>query len=430
MLSQNRIINKVLSTKDYSLISLNNLTAKYFFNYTTEFNFIVNHYKVYGVVPDKVTFINAFPEFELQEVSEPNTYLLEQLFKDYNTSYLASRFNTIKKMLENGDTDDAVQYFMSSTEEIHSGKPLTCIDLTKDTSRYEHYLEKTTNPTKYYLSTGFRELDKLIGGIDRENEDFVIASRPGVGKTQLLVKLAVSAALQGLTVGIVEGEMSEDKIGYRVDTLLGHLSNSAINRGDLYVQKAYKQYIDNLTSGLQQCGPIKVITQNSIPDGKITITALKSFIEAEKLDILFVDQYSLMELENTTARVPEFEKISYLAKGIKQLQVEKRIPIITISQMNRTKNDDGSQDTTQIALSDKIGQYATILVMLEQKENQDTNLPVQLTLNIVKSRDGGDHKKLNYGVNFNTGIWQYIPAEEDSVSTAEDFEEIEAHYTL
>ena len=45
-----------------------------------------------------------------------------------------------------------------------------------------------------------------------------------------------------------------------------------------------------------------------------------------------------------------------ISKDIKNLQVMSRIPIISVSQMNRTKNDDGEQDTTQIGLSDRIGQ--------------------------------------------------------------------------
>ena len=45
MVSQNLILNKVLNTRDLSIITLNNLTEKYFFNYKAEFLFIVNHYQ-------------------------------------------------------------------------------------------------------------------------------------------------------------------------------------------------------------------------------------------------------------------------------------------------------------------------------------------------------------------------------------------------
>ena len=48
MTAQFQIINKILQNSDYSIIELNNLTDRLFFNYKAEFNFIVNHYKKYG----------------------------------------------------------------------------------------------------------------------------------------------------------------------------------------------------------------------------------------------------------------------------------------------------------------------------------------------------------------------------------------------
>ena len=100
MTSQFQILNKILQNKDYSFITLNNLTVEYFFNYQNEFNFIKTHYDLYHTVPDRLTFLASFPEFVIQDVSEPDNYLIEQLYNDYNQSYLASRFNGIKKLLE------------------------------------------------------------------------------------------------------------------------------------------------------------------------------------------------------------------------------------------------------------------------------------------------------------------------------------------
>ena len=424
MLSQVQLISYIINTKDYSVISQNNLDDKFFFNYKAEFNFIKNHYEQYRTVPDKLTFLNVFPEFDVVEVNEPLTYLLEQLYSDYNASYLATRFNKIKKMLENNETDAAVDYFMKSTENLHVGSVMSCTNLLEDTSRYDRYLERTTNQSKFYISTGFPELDKIIGGIDRENEDFVISARPGQGKTQLLVKMACAASMQGLTVGIFEGEMSKDKIGYRIDTFLGHIKNSSMNRGDLYIQKEYERYIKSLA--VSGYGPIKIITQNDVA-GDMTVDALRAFIEKEHLDILFIDQYSL--LEDKRHGKQEFERVGNIAKDIKSLQVEKHIPIISVSQMNRTKTE-GELDTSQISLSDKIPQYATILIMLEQKDQEETdpNNPKLITLNITKSRDGGDHRKVQYGVNFNTGEWNYIPNEKDGITSKAEIQSIKNSY--
>lgn len=427
MTSQFQIINKILQNKDYSLITLNNLSVEYFFNYQAEYEFIKTHYEVYHTIPDRLTFLNSFPEFTIQDVNEPDTFLIEQLYKDYNQSYLAARFNGMKRLLEADDISGATKFFLDSIEKLHIGSALQCTDILSDTSRYERYLDMIANQSKYFISTGFPELDKIITGIDRRNENMVIAARPGIGKSWLLLTIAAAASRQGLTVGIYSGEMSVDKVAYRIDTLLGKIDNRKISHGDLYYKDHYKRYLDSLAcSGY---GPIKILTPNDIA-GPATVAALQAFVEKENLDILFIDQYSL--LEDTSRAKTTQEKVANISKAVKNLQVLKQIPIISVSQMNRTKNEDKSQDSSQIALSDRIGQDATIVVMLDKQEVEDVNHKgsFKVTLNIVKSRDGGDGRKLDYLWDFNTGNYRYISNSEDGVTSEEDFEELENSYNV
>ena len=427
MTSQFQVLNKILQNKDYSFITLNNLTVDYFFNYKAEYEFIKTHYDMYHVVPDRLTFLNSFPDFTIQDVNEPDNYLVEQLYNDYNQSYLARRFNGIKKLLEADDTAGATQYFLDSVNNLHIGSALQCTDIMSDTSRYDRYLDMIANQSKYFISTGFSELDKIITGIDRRNENMVIAARSGIGKTFFMLAIAAAVAKQGLCVGIYSGEMSVDKVAYRIDTLLGKIDNRKISRGDLYYKDHYKNYLDSLKcSGY---GPVKVLTPNDIA-GPATVDALQAFIEKEHLDILFVDQYSL--LEDTSRARAAHERVANISKAIKNLQVLKQIPIIAVSQMNRTKNEDKSQDTSQIALSDRIGQDATVILMLDKQESEDPNFKgyYKFTINIVKSRDGGDGRKLDYLWDFNTGDYKYISNGNDGVTSEEDFEELENSYNI
>lgn len=427
MTSQFQVLNKILQTKDYSFITLNNLTVDHFFNYKAEYEFIKTHYETYHTVPDRLTFLNSFPDFAIQDVNEPNNYLVEQLYNDYNQSYLASRFNTMRKLLEADDLQGATQYFLASVENLHVGSALQCTDIMSDTSRYERYLDAGTNQTHYFISTGFTELDKIITGIDRRNENMVIAARTGVGKSMMLCAVAAAASKQGLCVGIYSGEMSVDKVAYRIDTLLGKIDNRKISRGDLYYKDHYKNYLDSLKCS--NYGPIKVITPNDIA-GPATVDALQAFVEKEHLDILFIDQYSL--LEDTGRARAEHEKVANISKAIKNLQVRKQIPIISVTQMNRTKNEDKSQDTTQIALSDRIGQDATVILMLDKHDTEDVNYKgyYKFTINIVKSRDGGDGRKLDYLWDFNSGIYRYISNDNDGITSEEDIEELENSYNI
>ena len=415
MTAQLQFLNKILYTQDYSLISKNNLTEELFFNYRAEFNFIKNHYKKYNNIPDKLTFLNAFPDFDYFIINESTDYLLEQIYKDYNDSYIATCFNNIKKLLETGRSEDAKNCYMESVNGIKASYIKPCLDLMSDRGRFDRYLERVNNPEKRHLSTGFKELDQMIGGIDIDNENMVIAARTGIGKTWMLLCIAAAAVRQGRNVLFYSGEMTADKVGYRFDTIMGNIDNKTIMRGlrDTDVELKYTRYMDSLQN--RGWGKFFVITPNDIA-GPPTVEALESLVETmnPKIDFLCIDQYSL--LEDTSHAKAAHEKVANISKAIKNLQVKHRIPVVSVAQMNRTKNEDGSQDSSQIGLSDRIGQDATAILML----SRDGEMGEIFKINIVKSRDGGDNRTLNYNFNFNTGVFNYIQ-ENDS----DDYDEID-----
>ena len=62
---QLQFLNALLESKDSSLLLINNLNEDLFCDYKDEYNFIVNHLNEYGTIPDKVTFLSKFPEFDI-----------------------------------------------------------------------------------------------------------------------------------------------------------------------------------------------------------------------------------------------------------------------------------------------------------------------------------------------------------------------------
>ncbi len=435
MTTQFQLINKILQTGDYAVVTQNNLNSEHFFGFVKEFEFIRKHYETYKAVPDRLTFIDEFPDFDVRDVAEPNSYLVEQVFKDYNAKCMASDFNELRVLLEKGKVDEAMSYMATASQRLRQGSAMTCVDLMTDRGRYERYLDRLHNRTNHYISTGFKELDDMIGGIDRSEENMVIAARTGVGKSWTLIKIAVEAAKQGMRVGIYSGEMSADKVGYRMDTLLGHIDNKAITRctdTDRAVQVAYEHYMNELQHSVP--GSIKVLTPNDI-QGPATVNALRMFVEKEELEILLIDQYSL--LEDQRGAKTTHEKVANISKDVKNLQVMAKIPIVSVSQMNRTKNEDGEQDTTQIGLSDRIGQDATTILMLSRdityKDKEKTQVQDEkLILNVVKSRDGGSGK-LMYKADFNNGNFIYLdprldPSQSESMRSYYEDEDSEEEY--
>lgn len=413
---ENQFINYLLQTKDSSIITLNNLTDKYFPNYKKEFNYILNHLKTYGNIPDKETFLSMFDDFDLIDVEETPQYLINELFEEYQKNQLAYSFNKIRKNLLDNNLDEAISTFKDSYNNLSTGIALQPVDILKDTSRYNDYIERLDDFDKYYVKTGFNELDSIIGGWDREEELGLIVARTNKGKSWILLKCVLAAAEQGLNVGLYSGEMSEKKVGYRIDTLLQHLPNGSLIHGDEMIKDDYTTYIANLPNRLK--GSIKVITPTML--GKnASVSILKAFIEKENLDILFIDQISLMN-DDRKERNP-VERVNNIANDLKLLQTMKRIPIISVSQQNRSKNDSDDEntiDTTQVALSDRLGQNATVILGIT-RDKKDNSLT---TLHIIKSRDSVAGGKITFKVDFNRGDFVFIPGEDEQVNKASNID--------
>lgn len=402
---QLQFLNKLLDTRDTSSLQINNIDNSFFSDFNEEYIFIKEHISKFGNVPDKITFANQFPDFDFIEVKETPNYLLDKLYEDKNTRTLANIFNKVRELVNDGKIQEATSLYLHAGEKLNHATHIQATNIITDTSRYDSYIERTQDYGKYRITTGFPELDEAIGGWDRLEELATIVARPGVGKSFLTLKFAAAAAKTGLTVGIYSGEMTELKVGYRLDSLLGGISNMGLMRGNIEIQNSYKLHIDNLRNFVK--GDIWVTTPYLI--GRTpTVSDLGAFIDRYKIDILFVDQHSLLADERK-AKDP-VTKAANVSTDLKALQTMKQIPIIAVSQQNRSAvEENGLIDVSHIAQSDKIGQDSTTVIAIEKKENV-------MTLHLAKCRDSITGAKLKYAVDLDKGVFDFIPNEDDALN--------------
>lgn len=415
---ETQFLNYILENKNYNIVILNNIDNSYFAKYKDEFDFIDNHYNQYKVVPDKATFINKFPDFVFTEVNESEKYLIQALDEERTYNRMVPILNnTVSKAKT--DSRTAVEYLLNEVSNLSKNTGFEAIDLVKSADkRLNEYLERTKHLNKFYITTGFQELDEIIGGWDRKEEYGVVTARTGKGKSFLISYFALHCAKLGLKVGIYSGEMSDTKLGFRIDTLYSHISNYSIMKGDKSVEEEYRKSIEqfkNIEGSIYVCTP-------QMLDGFATVGKLKAFIEKYNLDILFIDQISLMEdMRNNRVRFEKFESIS---KDIKSLQVDLQIPVIVAAQLGRGVEKDEDPDTTNIALSDRIAQDATLIISMQRKENT-------VILQVMKSRDGSSGNKLFYNWDVDKGIFKWIPAEKDALngkSSTNECEKVNEEY--
>lgn len=402
MIVQNQMLNYVLSSKDFSILSENSIGEEYFSDCLAQYRFIRDHYDTYGVVPDIYTFLDKFSNWDVLEVRESPQFLIDEIHEDRKQRVLASAFNKVREALNSGDVKKAEELYLKSFDTFSSSSGIKATDIYQDTSRYAEYVDRMTNLNQHYVTTGIAELDAIIGGFDRRTELGLIVARTGVGKSWMLDLMARSAAEQGLTVGIYSGEMDKNKVAYRIDTLNSHLSNYSMTHGREDIQNEYKRYIDELPTKYK--GTIKILEASELGDFASAMD-LGAFIDKYKLDILFVDQLSLLKDLNR-AKDPTVMAAN-ISKALKKLQVTKKIPIISACQQNRTSTADGV-GSEHISESDRRGQDSSFTMFVEQKDNL-------LTLIIDKARDSRDKKKLVYAYDYDKGIFEYMPTEKDAL---------------
>lgn len=401
---QLQALNKIISDKDLSFCTLNNITEEYFSEYTEEFRYITEHYSTYGNVPDKETFITAFPDFKFIPVEESVKYIVDALYEDFTYRKSYKVLEKVNDLMVNDDSRKGVEYLLSQMPDLLQKLNVEAVDIIHEGAkkRFEEYCDKGEHLDKYYISTGLAELDKLIGGWNCENDLVAICGRPGQGKSWWGDLFLVNAVKQGKTVALYSGEMNESQVGYRVDTFISHISNYKLTKAHSDIFDNYKEHIDNLQ---QLKGKLLVCTPKSL-GGVATVPKLKAFCERYHVEMLGVDQYSLLnDIRNSRTRTEKFESIS---KDLKNMQMELGIPVLINAQLNRGAVADGVTDvgTEHMAGSDRLSQDVSIMLSIIRKAQN------KVVIDLTKVREGETGGKLVYNWDIDKGLLTYIPSEE------------------
>ena len=402
-------INYVYAKNSLQLFILNNIDETYFTTYKDHYRFITAYFDKYNQLPSKETFQSKFHDnFDWIYVTDPENSIIDRLREAKLFRDLIGDYKKMGELIKSEKSDEAVALMASLSQQYLKQNQSKCVDLIDDVKiRYDSYIERVNNPDRYFVSTGLKELDKIIGGWDREEESAVICARTGYGKSWWLIYFALQAARAGLRVGYYSGEMAENLVGYRLDTFMGNISNGSLTHGNGNVRDDYETYVENLSSVVP--GHVYCITPEQL-DGSATVSKMRAFIEKYDLQMLCVDQFSLLD-DQKRAKTPREQAIN-ISKDLRLLQKLKKIPILAAVQLNREESENGPS-TRNIAESDRIGQDSTTVLFIERKNNN-------VILTVGKARNANTGEKLTYAWNINTGVLNYIPADTDAIHGESD----------
>ena len=220
------------------------------------------------------------------------------------------------------------------------------------------------------LTTGFRDLNKKINGLQR-SDLLLIAARPAMGKTAFALNLVQNAALKGdASVAVFSLEMSKEQLVQRMIASQSTVELKKIKTGTL---------ADNdwprITDGMAILSGAKIHIDDT-PGIKISELRSKCRkLKIEKgLDLVLIDYLQLMEGEGQNeSRQQEIAKIS---RSLKILAKELDCPVVALSQLSRAPEQraDHRPMLSDLRESGSIEQDADIVMFLYRDEyyNPDT----------------------------------------------------------
>ena len=238
------------------------------------------------------------------------------------------------------------------------------------------------------VPSGFVDLDEMTRGL-QPGDLIIIAARPSMGKTSLVLNISQYVAAQpDLVVGFFSLEMSKESLFIRLLTSEAQIDSHRLMSGAIG-QKDYSR----ISHALETLSAMKLYIDDTANIGVLEMRAKCRRLQAEHgLNLIVVDYIQLMSgrgrFENRTL------ELASISRSLKGLAKELGVPIIVLSQLSRApeSRSDHRPQLSDLRESGALEQDADLVGLIYRDDvyNRDPNSPDAGTaeLIIAKQRNG------------------------------------------
>lgn len=236
------------------------------------------------------------------------------------------------------------------------------------------------------ISSGYNEFDKMTAGL-QPGDLVIIAGRPSMGKTTLAVNIAENAAIGSqVPTAIFSMEMPASQLAFRMISSLGRVDQTHLRTGN-FPDEDWSRI--NTAVQLMSDAPIFIDDTAGLAPTEIRARARRLQRE-HGLGLIVVDYLQLMQVPgNIENRATEISEIS---RSLKALAKELSVPVIALSQLNRSveQRTDKRPVMSDLRESGAIEQDADMIIFIYREEvyNPDTPRKGIADIVIAKQRNG------------------------------------------
>jgi replicative DNA helicase len=250
--------------------------------------------------------------------------------------------------------------------------------------RIEYLYEHRSEPLG--VPTGFIDLDKQLGGLQR-SDLIVVAARPGLGKTSLLLNIALNASQRfHQRVAVFSLEMSGEQICERLIAQQSGIDSQRLHFGHL-TDDDWPVFVQT-TSGLSDIG---VWIDDTPAISPMQLRAKARRLHAEQgLDLVVVDYLQLMSVDRRAEN--RNQEVTQISQALKNLARELNAPVLVASQLSRAVEQRADKRPVLSDLRDSgaIEQDSDVIMFIYRDAvyNESCETPNMAELIIAKNRKG------------------------------------------
>ncbi|MGI9309519.1 MAG: replicative DNA helicase [Gammaproteobacteria bacterium] len=238
------------------------------------------------------------------------------------------------------------------------------------------------------LSTGFSQFDHMTQGLQK-GDLIILAGRPSMGKTTLALNIAENAAFDPQTptaTAVFSMEMSTDQLALRFISSLGGVSQAHLRNG-----RFSEDDWPRINGAIQQMQAAPVFIDDTPALSPLEVRARARRLKRQHdIGLIVVDYLQLMQVSGTSEN--RTNEISEISRSLKALARELNVPVICLSQLNRSveQRPDKKPVMSDLRESGAIEQDADLIVFIYRDEvyNTDSARKGEADILIAKHRNG------------------------------------------
>lgn len=174
------------------------------------------------------------------------------------------------------------------------------------------------------VKSGFGRLDDATGGF-LPGSVFTLAARPGGGKSDFALNLAMKAAKSGAKVLYFTTEMTENQLMQRAAAKLLHINSIRVR--DRRLTPEENASVDKVLDVIRKMDELRIVEAPSLSVG-----AVLNYVRTHRPKAVFIDYIGLMKRPNVRE---QYKALGLISNQLKKMALKENVAVVQLAQMNR-----------------------------------------------------------------------------------------------